>query len=139
MRAISNPSPRPAFPRLSQRAGALASAFFIAMVPAIASAQNTGECARLEQERLRITQSMAHIIAEYPVTHLAIKACADSADAEYQRTKDRGSAMASFAICSFISCGLLGFDNCSTVATEWFRLYLQEKIIKDRLRELNCS
>lgn len=116
----------------------VAVAFFLSVVGTFSVASLAGSCGELEAERSRAQTDMLRLVADYPGTHAMLLGCAGAASDDYQRTGSRDSATGTFLVCAGIGCALVGFENCSAIAKEWFVLYGRSEQLTQRMRALGC-
>lgn len=96
-------------------------------------------CGDLEAERFRAHAAMLRLVADYPGTHAMLAGCAAAANDDYKHNRNSDSAAGTFLICAGLGCAMVGFDNCSSIARDWFVLYGRVEQLAARMRELGCA
>lgn len=96
-------------------------------------------CDTLKANEARTGQEIIELLKENPGTHLALGSCIAGAAIVFKETQDKVKAGATFLGCGFISCGIVGSDNCWDVGRRWMGLLMSKAELERQKQQIGCG
>ncbi len=122
---------------LSRRVLGLPAAAALLFAPVVARAES---CDELRTQHADFDRLGRDLTQQNPGIALVALGCLATAASDYQKTRDEGDAVGTFAVCGGLGCNLVtgGYQNCISVGGQIILFGLRVSLIEQHMREQGC-